>query len=200
MENEDRNKYGNLNTDENLRKEFDENPKGLEKILDEKYGEIVEKIEKYGAKNSLVNIAKKGAGDSILSLLSIGSGLYHGFCDAKNIPFDSAMTEDLLTYGPTVLAAGVPTVVSGLAGLVIGSGFGTFIGYEVGKDCVKLDDSKIMKNSKITASTIAGTGITGTVGTGIGVVSGAIAGGAIKRGVQTTIGYGAGYVIGKVFD
>ncbi len=118
----------------------------------------------------------------LLGAVSIGAGAYHGYCDAKGIPFDSKSLEHALTWGPTIIRGAVGAVKEGLVGFISGGAIGGTLGAE---NSDKL--SKIIAGSGFGA--IAGTAICAGVGGTVG---------AVKGGVQTLIGYGIGYLTGAI--
>lgn len=149
-------------------------------------------------------LAYNGVKSAGLGLVASACGLYHGFCDAKNIPFDSAVTETLLTYGPVMLAAGIPAVAGAGTVGTIGGVVGGFVGHSVAEDNadrLEHDDSgNFQRGLEKTLGTVGGTIVGGVGGAIVGAGVGAVSGGAIKTGLQTTAAYVAGYVIGTVFN
>lgn len=135
-------------------------------------GELSEQTKENKEKSSLIKF---------LDLASLGAGAYHGYCDAQGIPLKHTL-EQTLTYGPTI-------VQTALAGAVGGSLMGLL--------CLTKDFTSFGNfNDKIFTKLTKKAGVTA-----LGIVSGtAIAGtfGGAKGAVQTTVGYGLGYLAGHV--
>lgn len=106
------------------------------------------------------------------------TGAIRGFCDAHNTPIENKSLEFMLTWGPTLAGAAVDSINLGLIGM--------FIGMNEGSD--------ISSGNHEIRNTIIGTGI----GTAVGGAAGAAIGAAVG-GLGTLVGYGTGYVCGKVF-
>jgi hypothetical protein len=130
--------------------------------------------------------------DFTLGVTSVGAGVYHGFCDAKKIPIIYG-SEEILTYAPIILRAGLGGVVGGLAGLLAGGILGVNISSAVGgilgvNELSKEGDS----NTKVTGkSRISSAVREGVCAAGVGVVGG------VARGTfQTFFGYALGYLSG----
>tara|TARA_Y100000034_G_scaffold124226_1_gene172095 strand:+ start:322 stop:765 length:444 start_codon:yes stop_codon:yes gene_type:complete len=121
------------------------------------------------------------------SLASISAGFVHGYYVAQGIPFDNAITENLLTYTPAATKAtamgaiaGIPTYLWSKKEVERGMPLSTK---------PKVDDlyAKIIKcafSTKETA-TITMAGIAGSIG-------------ATHGALETLIGYGAGYLAGSL--
>jgi len=115
-----------------------------------------------------------------LGVASLGTGAYHGYCDAQGIPFQKENLELALTYGPAIVQGGLGAVIGGLVGLVGGGALGATCG-----DSYR--ESLVSKVAKGTGGAVLGTAAGATLG---GVIGG------LKGGVQTLIGYGCGYLAG----
>ena len=118
--------------------------------------------------------------DSLVSIACVGGGAYLGYCHAKGLPVDPQV-QKLIVYGPAAVG-GV------LGGIVGGLGFG-IVGGAVG---VMTKEEGSLK-SKIGRGTLgaAGGGLVGTVL--CGTISAAL------KEAQMAIGYGLGYLVGKLF-
>ena len=134
---------------------------------------MVEESNYQGSEKSILN--------GYLNLGSLGAGAVHGFCDAQGIPLGENI-EFLLTYLPATVRGGLGVLKGGLGGLLFGAALNVSEGLyteEETKDIVK----KGIKGGLI--GTIAGSFIYG----GKGVIVG---------GTQTLVGYGLGYVSGRL--
>lgn len=116
--------------------------------------------------------------DLILGIASVGAGAYHGYCDAKNIPLTQENLEWNLTYVPTIVQGVIGAVNFGLVGLMGGGIIGGVKGN-------KLSTKLLGAGGGAIAGTALGAGVGGVFGGGIGAL-------------QTLIGYGAGYLTGKI--
>ena len=86
---------------------------------------------------------------TLLDIASITAGIYHGYCDARGIPFEKEGLECALAYGPAIVQGGVGAIIGaisnravreplvgntlsfGATGVAIG-GVETLIGYGIG--------------------------------------------------------------------
>jgi hypothetical protein len=109
----------------------------------------------------------------LLGLASIACGAYLGYMNAQGIPIEKKNLECALTYGPTIIQAGLFGAVGAIGGLIAGAGAG------------------ISGSRKPIYGAVGG----GVIGTAAGAVAiGAI--GAVAGAVETAIGYGIGYFAG----
>lgn len=111
-----------------------------------------------------------------LAFASFGAGTYHGFCDARGIKIEKENLEAILTYGPTILQAGIFGIFGGFAGAIGGSMIGA-----------NSDGNAIERSAKTFGGGVAGLALGSAVGAGTGAFLGAF---------QTLLGYGIGYVAG----
>ncbi len=118
--------------------------------------------------------------DLLLKVVSIGAGAYHGYCDAKGIPFSKEYLEFALTYGPAIVQGGLTAIGGGIMGLIGGGIYGAMSS--------TWSDNLLEKIAKGTGGAVLGTVAGATVGGAIG---------GIEGGLQTLIGYGIGYLTGK---
>jgi hypothetical protein len=114
----------------------------------------------------------------LLSMLALGAGAYHGYCSAQGIPMQSESLHNFVAYGPTALRAAYSAIGPALLGFV-GGGAG---GAAAGRTGI---ESLVLGGGGAAVGTLGGAAIGGAVG-------------AIKGGLQTIVGYGIGYVAGKI--
>src|SRR3989338_10895897 len=114
-------------------------------------------------------------GHSLSTVIALGAGAYHGYCDAQHIPIDGNL-EHALTYWPATFEGALAAIDFGCVGLKTGGDWGC--------EASPWKDHPALRTAKIAGGA--------TLGTGAGLVSGAAIGFAYG-GIQTLVGYGLGY-------
>ncbi|MDD5012225.1 MAG: hypothetical protein PHQ66_01085 [Candidatus Nanoarchaeia archaeon] len=140
-----------------------------------------------------------------LGVTSIGVGAYHGFCDAKKIPVLPEDLELVLVFGPAIVRGTVGTVMGGFGGAkfaraIVKKSLDSEVNISVTKD------NQSIGHYESQLREIIGKNAEEKMIMGVEYdckKMGRLAGGTIgvvKGGVQTLIGYGLGYLTGKILE
>jgi hypothetical protein len=122
-----------------------------------------------------------GCWSSLFNILSFGGGAASGFMHAKGIDITPEYWNNVILYGPATLATVANTIVGVAAGSVVGGTAGA------------LASKTGSISDKVAGATLGA----GSCAVGAGACSAGCS--IISYGIMTAIGYGAGYVTGRLF-